>query len=240
MVVRVPLTHGLFALVSDEDAALVERYAWHVAPRGRITITHYAVANIPHEGVKRVKVYMHRLILAAQRGEFVDHIDHDGLNNQRDNLRKVTQAKNSQNSRLSSRNTSGFKGVCFDQSKGHWLASIRIAGKNRFLGYYRTPAAAGAAYAEAAKQAYNEFAHVPNEHATVNTPRRKRTDTSVSGITGVCWDGQRRKWKAYAYTNKIQVYLGHHPTKEAAGEARREYDNTTQPQAINQRNKHRG
>ena len=91
----VPVSRGKYqARVSDEDYELVSRHTWHaVKPKGK---TVYAQTTI-RMGNARVNVFMHRVILNVPRGLFTDHIDRDGLNNTRENLRAVTASENNLN-----------------------------------------------------------------------------------------------------------------------------------------------
>ena len=68
----------------------------------------------------------------------VDHIDNNKLNNNITNLRFATHTENQQNVSISSKNTSGFKGVCFRKANNKWRAQIKIDGKNKHLGYFDT------------------------------------------------------------------------------------------------------
>ena len=89
----------------------------------------------------------------------IDHIDENGSNNRIANLRLATHAQNLQNRGKASNNKSGYKGVCWDKSRGRWIASIGIGGKAKRLGTYRTREEAAAAYAEAAKRLHGDFAN---------------------------------------------------------------------------------
>ena len=104
----------------------------------------------------------HHLVWLYANGEWpsshIDHIDVNGLNNRIDNLRLATTAENTRNSRLSRRNTSGFKGVTYDRWRCRWKSAIKVIGKSRHLGYFDTPEAAHAAYRAAAKNHFGEFA----------------------------------------------------------------------------------
>jgi hypothetical protein len=75
---------------------------------------------------------MHRLLLGAVRGQVVDHIDGNGLNNTRANIRIVTTAANAANARLSKRNKSGIKGVsrCTIAGREYWCCYVQFEGKN--------------------------------------------------------------------------------------------------------------
>jgi hypothetical protein len=101
---------------------------------------------------------MHREIFGACDGQLVDHVDGDGLNNRRSNLRIATRAENNRNAAVRKDNTSGFKGVHWHKGDGRWQAQIRVAGKRIRLGAFDTPEAAHAAYCEAAARYHGAFA----------------------------------------------------------------------------------
>jgi hypothetical protein len=111
---------------------------------------------------KRKTHYVHRLVASAfipfENGkDFVDHKDGEPTNNSVTNLRWATRQQNTQNASLSKRNTSGYKGVCFD--KGRWKAYIRIDGKIIHLGYFDKPEEAAAVRSARANQEFGEFTH---------------------------------------------------------------------------------
>jgi hypothetical protein len=103
---------------------------------------------------------MHRLISGTPAGMETDHIDGDGLNNRRSNLRFATTSENQRNRVASANNTSGGrKGVNFHRYSGRWRASIQLNGKRRHLGYFDTPDQAHAAYCESAVRLHGDFVH---------------------------------------------------------------------------------
>lgn len=108
------------------------------------------------------KYLAHRVAFALHYGRWPkEHIDHaNGVrtDNRICNLREASASQNMQNSKAKSRNTSGYKGVTWDKSKGKWQASIRHNGKSKFLGRYDDPKEAFSAYCEAAKRYHGEFA----------------------------------------------------------------------------------
>lgn len=150
MTQQIPLTRGQVALVNDDDYAWLTQYHWHC------TSTGYAAARIKQNG-KRRYIYMHRLLLDAQPGQFVDHIDGNRLNNTRDNLRFVTRLQNGWNRQRQS-NMSGYKGVSWHDHHGKWQARIQHDGRQFFLGYFDDPVEAALAYDQAAEQHFGPFA----------------------------------------------------------------------------------
>jgi len=141
--------------VDAAEYALVADYRWYVLIGNSGVV--YALASPPRE----CTVGMHRLILGVTDPKVeVDHIDHNGLNNTRANLRVCTKTENLRNSRRRRDNTSGFKGVCWNKRDQHWRALIYIAGKQRYLGVFHTPEEAAQAYNNAAVIHFGEFAHL--------------------------------------------------------------------------------
>lgn len=147
----VPLTHGQFAVIDREDAALVEGRYWQAS---RSRWTWYAISMERAEVGKQRPVRMHRVILGLPDGVLVDHRDGDGLNNRRSNLRAATEVDNRRNSRLRRDNTSGYKGVSWHAGRRKWVAAVA----SRTVGAFDDPRDAARAYDEAARKQFGEFA----------------------------------------------------------------------------------
>ena len=148
---EIPLTKGYVALVDDEDFEALSAYRWH-ALKGR-NGKKYAI-SYPRRSGKTIYVYMHRLVLRAAPGILVDHINHNGLDNRRVNLRLATNAENSANRVKPACNTSGYKGVFPCTTGGRWFARVQ----KKYLGTFPTPESAARAYDTAATKMYGEFA----------------------------------------------------------------------------------
>jgi hypothetical protein len=100
----------------------------------------YYVVNLC-EDKKQTTKQIHQLVADAfienpENKQCVDHQDNNPLNNCVENLRWVTLSQNSQNAKISKRNKSGFKGVCFNKNANKWQAQIMIDGIHIHLGYY--------------------------------------------------------------------------------------------------------
>lgn len=103
---------------------------------------------------------LHRLIMNASKGIYVDHIDGNPLNNLRSNLRLCSNAENGRNQKLHKNNTSGYKGVHWSKLNKKWKVEIKINYKNKFIGLYNTKEDAAKAYNEAALKYFGEFARL--------------------------------------------------------------------------------
>jgi hypothetical protein len=151
VVVEIPLTRGMIALVDDEDAPRVlEGPKWRAVPDHR---TYYAQRYRRREDGVKTTIKMHALI-TGQSG--TDHINGNGLDNRRSNLRVATVAQNLWNQGLRVDNTSGYKGVY--PTGRRWRSKIVVAGKRFELGVFDDPADAARAYDQAAREHFGEFA----------------------------------------------------------------------------------
>lgn len=144
---EIKLTKGFIALVDDEDYDYLNHWKWYVY----IDRTYrYAIRT---ESKSRKRIKMHRVILNAPDHLLVDHIDHNGLNNQRYNIRLCTNSQNQWNMK-GRRN--GFKGVSAE--KYCFRASIKYQQRTIHLGSFKTEKEAGMAYDQKAKELFGDFA----------------------------------------------------------------------------------
>lgn len=150
---QVQLSRGEMATVDDEDHPLVAQYKWHANKKG------YAVGSIPTGRRGARHVLMHRLILGAQRGEQVDHVDGKPLNNTRANLRIATHSENCRNSiGKASNRASQFKGLNWDRKLAKWRVYIGASGRSIYVGIYADELQAALAYDQAARQHHGDYA----------------------------------------------------------------------------------
>lgn len=144
--------------LDPEDEHLLDEYTWCVK-KGRNTW--YAQAYVPgssKESGKRSgkKVYLHRLVMNATKGVEVDHINGDGCDNRKVNLRLCSRAENSRNSKNRKHSTHRFRGVY--KTTCSWYAMITAKGKRKYLGIFQTEEDAALAYDKAAQELHGEFA----------------------------------------------------------------------------------
>jgi hypothetical protein len=159
--IEIPLSKSYVAVVDECDADLSDML-WHVIEScNHVYGSRYSSVG----GGKRKRIYLHQIILSRilgrplAKGEMPDHINNNGLDNRRENIRLATRFQNNCNRRISVNNTTGFKGVVWRPRIKRFQAKIRVNGKQKNLGHYLTPEAAHAAYIEAAKHHFGEFAN---------------------------------------------------------------------------------
>lgn len=156
MTKQIPLTQGKFALVDDDVYEWASRYKWQVQPHRN---TFYARRNGGVWPFSKT-IRLHREIMSAPSGVQVDHINGDGLDCRRVNMRLCTHTENQHNSRRRTDNTSGYRGVYLHKASKKWDARIKVNGKVLFLGHFTSPEAAARAYDEAAKKYHGDFANL--------------------------------------------------------------------------------
>ena len=152
--VSIALTKGYVAWVDEEDVERVSRKKWRAQVRQH---TVYAHTTFKHQGTC-TDVLLHRFILQAKQGSLVDHVDGNGINCCRSNMRLCTWEENNRNRHISSSNKSGHKGVRFDPRTGKYHARIWFSGKRISLGTFSSAEAAADRYNATAKKLFGEFA----------------------------------------------------------------------------------
>lgn len=171
----IPLANGAgVALVDDEDYERLSEFTWKANRRGK---TIYAIRSTDrHHHVK-----MHRDVLGFGIGDpGVDHINGNGLDNRKKNLRVATPVQNGANSRPRTDSASPFKGVTFHKGDGQWHARIRVDGDQHFLGAYESERDAAIAYNGAARALSGDRAWL---NVIPGAP-----DTSKYEVCGTCWN----------------------------------------------------
>ena len=150
----IELTQGYTALVDDDDFERVAQFKWY--PR----IDHSGKARTIYAH-RRDGSSLHRFILGITDSEtHVDHKDHNGLNCQKNNMRRVTQTQNNFNARKRRDNTSGVKGVYWDKDAQKWKVQININKRRTNLGRFTSLEEAKHVSYAALLKYHGEFAHV--------------------------------------------------------------------------------
>lgn len=154
---KIKLTQGKYTIVDDEDYEYLNSFRWCAHKGGN---TFYAERHSDLDPVteKRKIISMHRVIMKTPKGFYTDHINRNGLDNRKENLRICTLGENVKNTRKYSNNTSGYKGVSWSKFANKWRAQIKKDNKKIHLGYFDDKHEANVAYCKAAKELHGEFA----------------------------------------------------------------------------------
>lgn len=145
----IDLSQGHYSLVDTEVALIAPKFYLRRYKNNDIL---YGICNIKVDD-KWVKQYLHRFVFEYYKlgaPEEIDHINRNGLDNRRNNLRPATSIQNKGNTDLRSTNKSGYKGVYWVEEKEKYCAAIYIDGKTKFLGYFDNPINAGRVFDRAA------------------------------------------------------------------------------------------
>lgn len=114
--------------------------------------------------IDRVLYFAHRLAWLWMSGEEpatgIDHVRGKRDQNAAGEIRPATQSQNNANARIGTNNRSGFKGVAVHRETGKWRARIKKDGRELHLGLFSSLDDARAAYENAARRLFGEFARV--------------------------------------------------------------------------------
>jgi hypothetical protein len=155
---EIKLPKGFTAMVDDDDFERLSAFSWLVRKASKLV---YAVRHERING-KIVWHYMHREILNPPNSAKIDHIDRNGLNNTRSNLRLCSHKENMWNRSGSSNASSKYKGVYLDKIRGKWGARIMVNGNPIRIGNFYSEKVAALAYDLTASYHYKEFAFINN------------------------------------------------------------------------------
>lgn len=155
--VEIPLSGGGVTIVDRDDYDLVKSFRWW----------NWKTGNSSYARTKRMVdsasycLLLHRIIMNPAPDMQVDHINGNGLDNRKCNLRICTQKENIRNSRKKSNSLSSkYKGVCWKTREGKWWSSIIVDGHRKHLGYFTAEIDAAIAYNKAASIYFGEFARL--------------------------------------------------------------------------------
>ena len=149
------LSKGEVALVDDEDYEFLNQWKWYCNVHGNLK---YAVRKVNNGDNTWTRYLMHRVIIECPKDLYTDHINGNGLDNRRCNLRQATKRENTLNRKPRSTNASGKTGVKKSTWKGRWEAYIRVHGKYIHLGSFVEKDEAIQARISAEKVYFGEFA----------------------------------------------------------------------------------
>ena len=139
---EIALTQGRCAIVDEGDYAYLNEFKWYAM---KCRNMYYAVRR-----VKENRMFMHHELIGRPEGFQTDHVNGNGLDNRRENLRHVTARQNSQNRHL--KKSSSYPGVCYHIRDQKWVAHIRVGGSLRHLGYFSIERDAFLAYLGAIRE----------------------------------------------------------------------------------------
>lgn len=156
---KVIVSKKFISIVDDEDFEGVRRFKWQAIKKKSGVIYAQTRWHIKMENGKQLlgNALLHRFILNAPKGKQVDHIDGNGLNNRKENLRLCDNSQNHANMKKRRNTSSKYKGVCLLKD-GKWSASIMKNDKSVHLGRFFTEEDAARAYNKSAKKLFGEFA----------------------------------------------------------------------------------
>ena len=146
---KILITRGQIVIVDEQDYQELSQYRWYL-------IDGFAARTIKKDN-KRTTIYMHRVIMDAPIGISVYHINHNKLDNQRENLRLVKGSAR-MHRRPSVKHSSKYRGVYWCKDKRKWIAEIKVYKKQIRLGRFEVEKDAAVAYDEAARKYYGSLA----------------------------------------------------------------------------------
>lgn len=156
---KIKLTMGKYAIVDAEDFEYLNKYKWCTSMRNGKPYT--ARCLYDRKTKKRTTISMHRFLLGIIHSSVsVDHVNGNGLDNRKSNLRKCNHSQNMKNQTRHKNNKSGYKGVYWNKQKNKWAATIKVEGKSVHLGYFADKDWAAIAYNKAAQKFFKDFANL--------------------------------------------------------------------------------
>jgi AP2 domain. len=157
---RIDMNQGIKVKVDDEDYEFLNQWKWHKCGKYAVRI---ALKSERKSDGKQFNIFMHREIMNTPIGMDTDHINGEGFDNRKANLRIVTRSQNLMNRAILKNNKTGHKGVFLDNRNRRkykiWQATISFNKKRLELGHFYTKEDAIHAYDEAAKKFHGEFAY---------------------------------------------------------------------------------
>lgn len=153
---KIALTKNKYALVDDDLVDSLNQWKWRIGGHG------YATRALPKQervNGKQGNIFMHRVIDETPTGQYIDHINHNKLDNRKENLRRVTYSQNCMNKSLQSNNTTGYRGIHWNKKLSKWQVTICIMRKNIYLGIYEDLETAKKVRRDAEEMYFKEFTY---------------------------------------------------------------------------------
>lgn len=211
----IELNRGMVAIVDDEDFEELNKYKWTYNPHGG----GYA-SRTDRSGAKQRTVLMHRVIIGAQKGQQVDHINRNRLDNRKSNLRICSPGENARNaSKRKDGKTSSFKGVY--KRKEKFTSHIQVNGKRQFLGYYKDELNAAYYYNEFAKKFHGDYAFL-NDLPKDYVPTEPFSPDNARGVysqyRGVTYCKRDKRYYSTIRHKRMSIHIGSFLTERVAAE----------------------
>lgn len=168
---KIRLTRGKHAIVDRKDFDWLSKWNWQAAKDWKV---YYA----RRRGPKDTTVIMHREITKCPKGMVVDHINGNGLDNRRKNLRICSTKENARNRRNITKNQTGYKGVVYFGTPPKYIAKIGVMGKYHCSRTYKTAEEAAAAYNRFARKFFGKYANLNVIGRPNKRPPKKVTSES--------------------------------------------------------------
>lgn len=151
---NIVLPSGHTVKIDEEDFNRVSQYKWHIQAG-------YAKTEMGDRrlGTRR-HLAMHRLITKAQKGQVVDHINMDKLDNRKSNLRFCDKSTNGMNRVAQSNSKTGVKGVCWSKQKRRWRVTVNCNRKQYHIGFFKELGDAKEASRFATNLIHKQFARI--------------------------------------------------------------------------------
>lgn len=204
----IEMKHGKRAIVDEEDYDMLSRYNWWVSDKG------YAITSKQINKVRKT-IHMHRLVNKTPEGSVTDHINHDKLDNRKENLRTATFSQNMMNSEPNKGKK--YKGVSYAKKEKSWTSQIHYENRCIHLGQYETEVEAARAYNQKAKELHGDFAFLNNvsEGPFVRIDKKR----GISTYRGVSYHPPSKRWSAKITHKKKTVFIGTFDDPEDAARA---------------------